>query len=68
MLKSIQIQLVGGVLADLTRKAIFQYNLAVDKSALAFTEFGDLKFFGTPDLVQFLSNNGVPKWTHEIDV
>jgi hypothetical protein len=42
--------------------------LKVDKAALAFMENGRLKFYGTPDLVKFLSNNGLPRWTHKLDV
>ncbi|MDR6221292.1 hypothetical protein [Deinococcus soli (ex Cha et al. 2016)] len=41
-------------------------NLRVDKSALAYTEYGRLKFYGTPDLVKFLANNGLPNWTHTL--
>jgi hypothetical protein len=42
--------------------------LKVDKAALAFEENGDVVFYGTPDLVNYLSNLGVPQWTHQIDV
>jgi hypothetical protein len=42
--------------------------LKVDKAALAFSEFGHVTFFGTPDLVRFLSNSGVPQWTHTLTV
>jgi len=41
-------------------------NLAVDKSALAYMENGRLNFYGAPDLVRFLSNNGLPRWTHRL--
>jgi hypothetical protein len=43
-------------------------NLRVDKAALAFDEGGRTKFFGTRDLVRFLSSSGVPRWTHTLDV
>ncbi|QFP75787.1 hypothetical protein [Deinococcus sp. AJ005] len=43
-------------------------NLRVDKSALAFTEHGRLKFYGSTDLVGFLVNNGLPRWTHALTV
>lgn len=43
-------------------------NLRIDKAALAFEEFGRTKFFGTPDLVRYLSSRGVPTWTHTLDV
>jgi hypothetical protein len=29
---------------------------------------GRLQFFGSPPLVEFLSKNGLPGWTHSIDV
>ncbi|CAM3556000.1 hypothetical protein [Deinococcus frigens] len=43
-------------------------NLRVDKSALAFTEYGRQKFCGSTDLVGFLVNNGLPRWTHTLTV
>jgi hypothetical protein len=43
-------------------------NLRVDKAALAYSELGGIKFFGSDDLVRFLSNNGLPRWTHTLDV
>ena len=42
--------------------------LKVDKAALAFEEFGQINFFGAPDLVQYLAARGVPRWTHTLDV
>lgn len=42
--------------------------LKVDKSALAYTRNGRLEFYGTKDLVQYLSKSGLPQWTHSIDV
>lgn len=42
--------------------------LKVDKAALAFIEGGRAKFYGTPDLVRFLANYGVPRWTHSIEI
>lgn len=43
-------------------------NLRVDKAALVFHEAGRSRYFGTPDLVQYLSSSGVGRWTHTIDV
>ena len=41
--------------------------LRVDKGALAFNHGGRTRFYGTPDLVKYLSDlGGVPNWTHEI--
>ena len=54
------------VLRNLTSKAEAA-GLRVDKAALAFTEHGRLTFYGTPDLVRYLSQRGVPRWTHWID-
>ncbi len=42
--------------------------LKIDKSALAFMQNGRITFFGTPDLVEYLSKSGAPQWTHQIDV
>ncbi|MBS1807765.1 MAG: hypothetical protein JST84_06200 [Acidobacteria bacterium] len=51
------------VLQDLTERARAA-GLTIQKSALAFNENGRITFYGTPDLVEYLSNNGVPAWTH----
>ncbi len=43
--------------------------LRVDKAVLAFTEFGQLTFYGTPDLVRFLvARPSALRWTHTLDV
>jgi hypothetical protein len=43
--------------------------LRVDKATLAFQESGRTTFFGTPDLVKYLSSRGgVSTWTHTLDV
>ena len=44
-----------------------QQGLRVEKAALAYENCGRVEFFGTPDLVEFLANNGVSQWTHEIE-
>lgn len=51
----------GALLADLTARARLA-GMPASKSALAFMENGHLKFYGTPDLVQFLANSGLPSW------
>lgn len=38
----------------------------VDKAALAFMQNGQLRYFGTPDLVKYLSQRGLPRWTHKL--
>jgi hypothetical protein len=54
------------VLAQLTAKAR-RSGLKIDQSALAFNESGRLKFYGTKNLVEYLSRSGLPQWTHSID-
>lgn len=54
------------LLAQLTAQARAS-NLRVEQSALAFNSGGRLQFFGSPPLVDFLSKNGIPGWTHIID-
>ena len=55
------------LLADLTSRARAA-GYRVDKSALAFTEFGRVQFYGTPDLVRYLAGIGVPRWTHSLTI
>lgn len=55
------------LLSDLVIAARRQ-GLKVDKAALAFRSGSRTTFFGTPDLVRFLSNLGVPRWTHTLTV
>ncbi|MGE0673264.1 MAG: hypothetical protein AB7O64_09425 [Methylibium sp.] len=54
------------LLAQLTARARAS-NLRVEQSALAFTSGGRQQYFGSPPLVDFLSQNGIPRWTHTID-
>jgi hypothetical protein len=56
----------AALLGQLTAQARAN-RLQVDQSALAFTEHGRIKFFGDKSLVDFLSRNGLPRWTHHID-
>jgi len=55
------------LLNQLTARAS-RSGLKVEKAALAYQESGRVKFFGTPDVVAYLSRRGVPRWTHHIDV
>lgn len=55
------------LLAQLTSKARGA-GLKVDQSALAYPKNGRIEFFGTKNLVQYLSKIGLPQWTHTIDV
>lgn len=54
------------LLAQLTAKARHA-NLQVDQSALAFMSGGRVQYFGSPPLVDYLSQSGLPGWTHTID-
>lgn len=54
------------LLAKLTVKARAA-SLRVDQAALAFVNGGRLQFYGSQPLVDFLSKNGLPTWTHQID-
>lgn len=56
----------AGVLAQLTAKARHA-GLKIDQSALAFVENGRIKFYGSKNLVEYLSRGGLPQWTHSID-
>lgn len=55
------------LLSQLTSKARAS-GLKIDQSALAFMQTGQIKFYGSKNLVDYLSKNGVPHWTHKIDV
>ena len=54
------------VLRDLTRKARLS-GLAVDQSALAYEQNGQLRYYGSPNLVDYLVDSGLPDWTHSFD-
>ncbi|WP_256728527.1 hypothetical protein [Burkholderia pseudomallei] len=43
-------------------------SLKIDQSALAYSSGRRVIFYGNPSLVEFLSESGVPRWTHHIDV
>lgn len=55
------------VLEDLTKKARLA-GYKIDQSALAFIEHGRVKFYGLKSLVDYLSKQGVPRWTHSLTV
>lgn len=55
------------LLAQLTARARAS-GFKVDQSALAYSQQGRIRFFGTKTLVDYLSRSGVPGWTHTIDV
>lgn len=55
------------LLGQLTAKAQAA-GLRVDKSALVITNAGRTGFYGTPDLVKFLSTCGPISANHEMDV
>ena len=55
------------VLENLTIKAR-NAGLRVDQSALAYERNGRIEYYGSKNLVDYLANNWIPQWTHEIDV
>jgi hypothetical protein len=55
------------LLSQLTARARAN-SLKIDQSALAYSSGSRVMFYGTPSLVEFLSKNGLPRWTHELDV
>ena len=57
----------GTLLAQLTMKARAS-GLKVDASALAYSENGQLKFYGAPIIVNAWVKRGLPRWTHDIQV
>jgi len=54
------------VLARLTNKARLA-GLKIDQSALVYSENSMIKYYGTPNLVKYLSRSGVPCWTNTIE-
>jgi len=56
----------AAILAQLTLRAKAA-GFKIDQSALAFDEHGQLKFYGSKNLVNYLANNWLPQWTHYIE-
>ena len=54
------------VLSELTAKTR-RAGLKIDQSALAYSYNGRVRFYGSKNLVNYLSKSGVPTWTHTID-
>ena len=55
------------LLSQLTDKARSS-GLKIDQAALAYQQNSRLHYFGSKHLVEYLSQHGVPKWTHSFDV
>jgi hypothetical protein len=55
------------LLQKLTTRAVAS-GLKIDQSALAFMENGRVTFYGSKNLVPYLSEVELPRWTHTIDV
>ena len=51
-------------LANEARRSGFR----VDKAALAFSQGRRTVYYGTSDLVHYLSNHGISHWTHSLTV
>ena len=56
----------AALLQQLTSKAR-SASLRVDQSALAYRQGARIQFFGSQNLVDYLSRSGVPQWTHKLD-
>ena len=54
------------LLAQLTMR-VRANRLRVDQSVLTYMQDGRLQFFGDKPLVEFLSRNGLPRWTNHLD-
>ncbi|MGA1742360.1 MAG: hypothetical protein ACO4AC_09410 [Pseudohongiellaceae bacterium] len=46
----------------LVRETVKQKNLKIDRAALVFDKGEEIRFYGSQDLVKFLSKHGFPKW------
>lgn len=55
------------LLIQLTTKARMA-NLRVDQSALAYSQNGQIKFFGSKNLVNYLSKNGMPNLNKSMNI
>jgi hypothetical protein len=55
------------LLADLVDRARTK-GLKIEKAALTYRHGSREEFFGSSDLVAFLSRTGVPQWTHTLTV
>jgi hypothetical protein len=56
------------VLGYLTHRARFDFRLKIDQSALVYEVEGQIGLFGDKPLVEFLYKQGLPVWTHYMDV
>lgn len=56
----------ANLLSQLAAKARMS-GLQVDQSALAYSQGGQIRFYGDKNLVNYLSQNFVPQWTHTIE-
>jgi curli biogenesis system outer membrane secretion channel CsgG len=50
------------LLNNLIRATVQLKNLKIDRAALVFKRDGEIRFYGSKDLVDFLSKHGFPKW------
>lgn len=55
------------VLKELTAEAR-RNGLKIDQSALIFEQHGRTQFYGDKNLVDFLSANWYPQWTHTLTI
>ena len=57
----------AALLQRLTSKAR-SAGLKVGQSALAYLQGARIQFFGSQNLVDYLSRSGIPQWTRKMDV
>ena len=58
----------NAILNRLVKIAVEEKNLKIDRAALIFEKDGEKVFYGSTDLVQYLSRVGFPKWTHTLEL
>ena len=56
------------LLNNLTDETIHVHKLKIDQAALVFKENDEMRFYGSTDLVNYISRAGFPKWTHTLEL
>ncbi|MDG2091005.1 MAG: hypothetical protein P8J61_07890 [Gammaproteobacteria bacterium] len=56
------------LLNNLTQSAIQMKKLKIDQAALVFKKNDELRFYGSTDLINYISRAGIPKWTHTLEL
>lgn len=58
----------SALLAQLTLAAVRALDLKIDAAGLVYEEYGQIKTWGHPFVVDFLRKRGVPRSTHYLDM